>query len=44
MEKDEWLVLKDEGHSFEMLEESEFIEIKNGPYLKKEDKIRFNEK
>ncbi len=29
------------GHGFEMLEETEMIEIKQGPYLNDEDKIRF---
>ncbi|HEX8333331.1 MAG TPA: hypothetical protein VF622_11945 [Segetibacter sp.] len=29
------------GHSVEMLEDSELIEIKQGPYLNDEDKVRF---
>ena len=29
------------GHGFEMIEDSEMIEIKQGPYAGKEDKIRF---
>jgi mannose-6-phosphate isomerase-like protein (cupin superfamily) len=29
------------GHGFEMLEKTEMIEIKQGPYLEEEDKIRF---
>ena len=30
------------GHGFEMIEESEIIEIKQGPYCGEFDKIRFN--
>ena len=30
------------GHGFEMIEDSEIIEIKQGPYLDKQDKIRFD--
>jgi hypothetical protein len=29
------------GHGFEMLEDSEMIEIKQGPYVGEEDKVRF---
>jgi hypothetical protein len=29
------------GHGFEMLEESELIEVKQGPYDSDNDKIRF---
>ena len=29
------------GHGFEMLEESEIIEVKQGPYVGEEDKTRF---
>ena len=29
------------GHGFEMIEETEMIEIKQGPYLEEEDKVRF---
>lgn len=29
------------GHGFEMLEESEIIEVKQGPYAGEEDKVRF---
>jgi hypothetical protein len=29
------------GHGFEMLEESEIIEVKQGPYESDNDKIRF---
>ena len=30
------------GHGFEMLEDSEMIEVKQGPYAGEMDKIRFN--
>jgi hypothetical protein len=30
------------GHGFEMLEESEIIEVKQGPYAGESDKTRFN--
>jgi len=30
------------GHGFEMLEESEIIEVKQGPYTGEQDKTRFN--
>lgn len=30
------------GHGFEMLEKSEIIEVKQGPYCGEKDKIRFN--
>ena len=29
------------GHGFEILEDSEMIEVKQGPYYKKVDKIKF---
>jgi len=31
------------GHSFEMLEETSMIEIKQGPYVGEKDKMRFEE-
>ena len=30
------------GHGFEMMEQSEMIEVKQGPYCGEEDKVRFN--
>ncbi len=30
------------GHGFEMIESSEIIEVKQGPYCGEQDKIRFN--
>jgi hypothetical protein len=29
------------GHGFEMLEESEMVEVKQGPYCGEKDKVRF---
>ncbi len=35
------ILLAHGGHGFEMLEQSEMIEIKQGPYCGEEDKVRF---
>lgn len=35
------ILLADGGHGFEMLEESEIIEVKQGPYTGDNDKTRF---
>jgi len=35
------ILLKCNGHGFEMLEDTEIIEIKQGPYAGENDKIRF---
>lgn len=35
------ILLAQGGHGFEMLEESEIIEVKQGPYVGEEDKVRF---
>jgi hypothetical protein len=35
------ILLSNGGHGFEMLEESEIIEVKQGPYCGELDKIRF---
>jgi mannose-6-phosphate isomerase-like protein (cupin superfamily) len=35
------ILLANGGHGFEMIKETEMIEIKQGPYLEEEDKIRF---
>lgn len=35
------ILLADGGHGFEMLEESEIIEVKQGPYAGEMDKVRF---
>lgn len=35
------LLIVDGGHGFEVLEEVELIEVKQGPYLDEDDKVRF---
>jgi mannose-6-phosphate isomerase-like protein (cupin superfamily) len=35
------IFLSSGGHGFLMLEKSEIIEVKQGPYLKEDDKLRF---
>ena len=35
------ILLANSGHGFVTLEESEIIEVKQGPYFEKEDKVRF---
>lgn len=37
------LLLAHGGHGFEMLEDSEIIEVKQGPYCGEEDKVRFTQ-
>lgn len=41
LEKGDVILLSDGGHGFKMLEKSEMIEVKQGPYCGDEDKIRF---
>ena len=36
------ILLANSGHGFTVLEESEMIEVKQGPYLEKDDKVRFD--
>ena len=36
------ILLASGGHAFEILEETEMIEVKQGPYAGEEDKIRFS--
>ncbi len=36
------ILLASGGHGFEMLEDSELIEVKQGPYSSDDDKVRFN--
>ncbi|HNM33983.1 MAG: hypothetical protein IT237_00965 [Bacteroidia bacterium] len=36
------ILLSDGGHGFKMLEESEMIEVKQGPYCGEQDKVRFD--
>jgi hypothetical protein len=35
------ILLSDGGHGFKMLEASEIIEVKQGPYCSEQDKVRF---
>jgi len=35
------ILLSDGGHGFKMLEQSEIIEVKQGPYCGEQDKVRF---
>ena len=37
------ILLASGGHGFEMIEDAELIEIKQGPYLGENDKTRFSE-
>lgn len=42
LEKGDVILLAAGGHGFEMLETSEMIEVKQGPYVGEEDKVRFS--
>lgn len=42
IERGDVILLADGGHGFEMLEQSEIIEVKQGPYVGERDKVRFN--
>ena len=41
LKKNDWLILLSGGHSFEILDDAQMIEVKNGPYAGDQDKIRF---
>ena len=41
VEKGDVILLASGGHGFEMIEDSEMIEIKQGPYCGDEDKVKF---
>ncbi|HTE33379.1 MAG TPA: hypothetical protein VK666_23520 [Chryseolinea sp.] len=41
LEKGDVILLAGGGHGFKMLETSEMIEVKQGPYCGEEDKVRF---
>lgn len=43
LKKGDIILLSDGGHGFEMLENSEIIEIKQGPYCGEKDKVRFEQ-
>jgi mannose-6-phosphate isomerase-like protein (cupin superfamily) len=42
VEKGDVILLAAGGHGFQMLEDSEMIEVKQGPYCGEEDKVRFS--
>jgi len=42
LEQGDVILLSFGGHGFEMLEESEIIEVKQGPYAGETDKTRFD--
>jgi len=42
LERGDVILLAFCGHGFEMLEESEIIEVKQGPYIGEKNKTRFN--
>jgi mannose-6-phosphate isomerase-like protein (cupin superfamily) len=42
VEKGDVILLAAGGHGFEMLEDSEMIEVKQGPYCGEDDKVRFD--
>ena len=44
LETGDVILLAGQGHGYEILEDIEMIEIKQGPYLGKDDKIRFERK
>ena len=44
LEKGDIILLASGGHGFEMLENSEIIEVKQGPYVGESDKERFDDK
>jgi hypothetical protein len=41
LEQGDVILLSDGGHGFKMLENSEIIEVKQGPYIESMDKVRF---
>ena len=42
LQKDDLIILLKGGHGFEVIEDVEIIEVKQGPYLGDRDKIRFD--
>lgn len=41
LEKGDVILLATGGHGFEMIEDAEMIEVKQGPYVGEQDKVRF---
>ena len=42
LEKGDFIILISGGHGFKMLEETEIVEVKQGPYLEEKDKEKFD--
>ena len=42
LETGDVILLANGGHGFEIIEDAEMIEVKQGPYCEEEDKVRFN--
>ncbi len=42
LRKGDVILLSDGGHGFKMMEQSEIIEVKQGPYCGERDKVRFD--
>lgn len=42
LSKGDVILLASGGHGFEIIEEAEIIEVKQGPYKEEEDKVRFS--
>jgi cupin superfamily acireductone dioxygenase involved in methionine salvage len=42
LKKGDVILLSDGGHGFKMMEQSEIIEVKQGPYCGERDKVRFD--
>jgi mannose-6-phosphate isomerase-like protein (cupin superfamily) len=42
LEAGDVILLASAGHGFEVLEDLEMFEVKQGPYAEREDKVRFN--
>ena len=44
LKKGDIILLANGGHGFEMIDDSEIIEVKQGPYVGEQDKERFDDK
>jgi hypothetical protein len=42
LESGDIILLASAGHGFEVLDEVEMYEVKQGPYVEKEDKVKFD--
>ena len=41
IKKNDIIILLSGGHGFKVIKKAKFIEVKQGPYIEKKDKIRF---